>query len=206
MARTINPNKPVILPWRVVIDTAEQSPWTFEGIKADAAKAGRPIVVETVRRCLGRHPNSYGDYTLETADGEHSFLGWVAIERKSMEDWQSTVLDFEDGRHGRFEAEIKNLARVNESGGAAVLILECNYDASIKSAPEYGKHTRTTNGKILHRSPIAMLMDYHMKWIPAGDRRLAEITAFRWMERYWRKYRSRVIGVGKPQTASFSVG
>lgn len=194
MARTVNATKPVTLPWRVIIDTAEQQPFCFDGIHADAAKAGRPIIVETVRRCLGRYPISCGDYSMETADGAHSFVGWVAIERKSLEDCQETLLNFGDGRHERFEEEMRMFQRINASGGAALVIVEGNFDTAIKNAPAFGIRTPQTNAKTIHRSILAMMMDYGVPWFPAGDRRMAEITAFRWMERYWRKHRSRVLG------------
>ena len=58
------------MPVRVIVDTREQAPWTFEGQG-----------IQTVRRKLDA-----GDYSLEGL--EHR----VAIERKSLDDWTGTVL------------------------------------------------------------------------------------------------------------------
>lgn len=55
---------------RIVVDTREQTPWTFEGQQ-----------VSTVRRKL-----TAGDYSIE------GFENRVAIERKSLDDWTGTVL------------------------------------------------------------------------------------------------------------------
>lgn len=55
---------------RVVVDTREQAPWTFEGQG-----------LEVVRGKLAA-----GDYSVEGLEGR------VAIERKSLEDWIRTVL------------------------------------------------------------------------------------------------------------------
>ena len=95
---------PVRLPWRIVVDTAEQQPFTFQGIKADASQHYRPIQVETVRRCLGRHPDSYGDYAIER-QADNVILPCY-VERKSLEDCQGTLLGFQDGHRARFEAEL----------------------------------------------------------------------------------------------------
>lgn len=59
------------MPLRVIVDTREQTPWTFEG---------QPGIVTT------RAKLSAGDYSVEGL--EHR----VSIERKSLEDWTGTVL------------------------------------------------------------------------------------------------------------------
>lgn len=55
---------------RIVVDTREQVPWTFEGLG-----------VETVREKLDE-----GDYSVE------GFTSQVVIERKSLGDWVGTVM------------------------------------------------------------------------------------------------------------------
>lgn len=68
---------------RVIIDTREQTPWTFEG---------QGIV--TVRRKLDT-----GDYSIEGL--EHS----VAIERKSLDDWTGSCIH----DRARFYKELERL-------------------------------------------------------------------------------------------------
>ncbi len=69
---------------RVIVDTREQRPWTFEGL------AGVSTKVATL---------DAGDYSVEGL--EHR----VAIERKSLDDWTGTVLR----DRARFYRELERL-------------------------------------------------------------------------------------------------
>lgn len=185
-----NPPHPVVLPWRVVIDTAEQSPFTFAGMRSDASRGGRPIMVETVRRCLGRHPNSLGDYSLETTGGE---MLPAYVERKSLEDAQATFLEYAQehakGRQVcRFLSEVENLAGVNANGGSAAIVVECNFSELLATVQQRGIRSRQTLAKTIFGA-VQSIMGYphHLPIVFAGSRRLAEIWTFRAMERYYRK-------------------
>ncbi len=146
-------------------------------------------MVETVRRCLGRYPISYGDYSLESADGRQSFVGWCNVERKSLEDCQSTILGFADGHRERFEQELENLSRlITGDGGCAMVVVECSVEQLLRSAPSHGKKTASQNAKTLLRSILAYQQDYRVPWLFAGSRRLAEIATFRFLERFWRHH------------------
>lgn len=181
--------KPVRLPWRVVIDTAEQAPYSFTGIRADADRQNRLIHVETVERCLGRHPCSHGDYSLEAVDGSyHASEAWCYVERKSLEDLQSTLLGFGDGHRDRFESELGNMRDVHLAGGAALVVVECDLCELLQSTPPSSK-SPTTVAKSLHRSIVSLWREYGVPWAFCGSRRLAEITTFRFLESFW-KHRS----------------
>ena len=192
MRKALDPNRPVTLPWRVVVDSAETHPWTFTGMKASPAKDRRPIIVETVTRCLGRHPASYGDYTLESSDGEHSALGLCAIERKSMADFQDTLLNWTDDRPNRFRQELATYREVILAGGVAAVILECNYDDAITHAPAFGTKAAQENARGILGSILMIAQDYSVPVLPMGNRRLAEITAFKYLERFW-KHRKHLV-------------
>lgn len=178
--------KPVRLPWRIVIDTAEQQPFSFTGIKADAAKQGRIIEVETMRRCLGRHPNSYGDYSLESANGWQTIPGWCYVERKSLEDCQGTLLGFADGHRDRFESELANFRAVILAGGAALIVVECDLCELLNTAPAGTTKSPQVNAKALHRSVVSLWREYGVPWAFCGSRRMAEITTFRFFESFWK--------------------
>src|SRR5262245_57402407 len=108
------------LPFTVLIDTAEQDAFTFVGIKArqprlvrDGVVVRRNYIARTERECLGRYPDSLGDYTIK---GER-YRGRCHIERKSVSDFQGTLLGRKPGDGGssrwdRFECELKNLAKI----------------------------------------------------------------------------------------------
>lgn len=166
----------IINPFTILVDSAEQQPFTFQGIKTDADQGGKELIVPVEWQSLGRHPHSLGDYSLSGG------VGRCHIERKSMADAQSTILGW-DGRRERFEAELAALAEIE----CGVVIVECTEAALIANAPEYGTRTKAQNAKALSRSLIAFRQDYRVPWIFSADRRMAEIQAFRWLERWHRK-------------------
>ena len=62
-----------------------------------------------------------------------------------------------------------------------------DFSEFLKDAPEWGIKTAAENRVILHRSIIAWAQDYRVPFFFAGSRRTAEVTTFRFFERYWRK-------------------
>ena len=164
----------IICPFTVLIDSAEQQPFTFQGFRADSELKGRPLIVPVERRALGRHPDSLGDYSLSGGEGR------CHVERKSMADAHSTILGFGDGHRARFEKELENLSKIE----AGLVVVECSLSELLANAPQYGKRTRQQNAKALHRSVIAFVQDYRTPWQFCDGRRLAEQTCFRWLERW----------------------
>jgi len=179
--------KPVRLPWRVVIDTAEQQPYTFANLSADADRHNRPIAVQTVTRCLGRYPHSLGDYSLESVDGSYyDPAAWCYVERKSLEDCQGTLLGFADGHRERFERELTNMRDVFLAGGACLVVVECDLCELLMSTPPQSSKSPATVAKGLHRSVISLWREYGVPWAFAGNRRLGEITTLRFLESFWK--------------------
>ena len=170
-------------PFLILIDTAEQQPFPFTGIRADAAAAHAVFAVRTKRMCLGRYPDSLGDYSLEGG------FGRCHVERKSMADAQSTILgwgidsEFGCSRRERFERELLNLSQVE----CGCVVVECSFAEMVAKAPEYGKKTAQENAVTLHRSVVAYQQDFSVPWFFCDSRRMAEITAFRWLYRWWKK-------------------
>jgi len=165
----------VMNPFTILIDSAEQNPFTFLHFHADADRKNRPLIVPTDWRPLGRHPESLGDYSIE------GFIGRCHVERKSMEDAHGTILGW-DGRRERFERELENLSRLD----AALVVVECSLETLCRQAPTH-KQTAQQNSKTLHRSIIAFQQDYSVRWLFCDTRRLAEQTTFRFFERYWHR-------------------
>lgn len=174
----------VISPITVVIDTAEQQPFSFAEIKGDAKEEYRLIHVPVIWKSLGRHPNSLGDYSLLGYEGQCN------VERKSMSDAHGTILGWDGdrdvrdvSRRERFENELANLAGIE----SALVVVECSLETLLTSAPCWGKKSSAVNAKILHRSIVAYMQDYQVPWLFAGSRRLAEITTYRFLARFHRK-------------------
>ena len=175
------------LPFRIIVDTAESHPFGFTGLTGQYRDGYRPLVVQTVRRCLGRYPDSFGDYSVEGFEPkfEPTLHGIsVAVERKSIDDAHSTILGFTDGHRERFESELSNLATCT----AAMVVVECDLCELINSAPEFGKRTAQQNAKTMLSSVLAYQQDYGVPWLFAGSRRMAEVATFRFLERFWRKH------------------
>jgi len=185
-----------VAPFTILIDSAETQPFTFHGIPDDRHAAGqftdvfgdkhaRTLIVPIEWDCLGRFPNSLGDYSVNGG------IGRVHVERKSMEDLQSTVLGFgkdsQDGssRRERFECELANLSKIE----AGCVMVECNFMDAVQNAPEWGKKTKQQNAKTLTRSILAYSQDYAVPFIWAGSRRMAEVLTYRWFARWWEKRR-----------------
>lgn len=161
----------------IYCDSAEQHPFTFQNLRADADRKYTRTVPAIEYRCLGRHPNSLGDYSL--AGG----IGRCHIERKSMSDCQSTILGFNDGHRERFESELSNLSQIE----CSMVLVECSLADLLKNAPQYGKKTAQQNAKTLFRSVLAYQQDYRVPWLFCDGRGLAEQSAYWSLHRWWEK-------------------
>lgn len=178
---------PLTNPFAIYIDSAESAPFTFKGLQADAKDEYRPLVVPTQYRCLGRHPDSLGDYSAE------GLLEFAHVERKSLEDVQGTVLGWETpaerernklGRRDRFEKELENLAKIPQG----VVVVEAPLHTCIELMPSWGKKSRALNAKSFARSITSFQQRFKVPWVFCGSRRHAEIETFRWLRRAWIKY------------------
>lgn len=175
-------DKSLVTPFTIIIDSAEQQPFPFLGLHADADEGRRPFIVQTDWRSLGRHPNSLGDYSID------GYIGRCHIERKSMFDLQGTILGFAKDNEGtsrrdRFEQELKNLAAIE----APLVVIEATLETVLKQLSERGKKPKREKAKILWRSILSYQQEYRVPWLFCDNRRLAEIATFRFLERFWRK-------------------
>lgn len=185
--------EPVDAGFVVLIDTAEQHPFPFTNLVADANQKYRPLVVRTKMVNLGRHPHSLGDYSIE------GFYGRCHIERKSVEDAQATVLGWgkndsegeviDMGRRKRFEKELENLAKID----AGIVLVEGTYEDCLNTMRSHGAKSAQENAKIFNRSVQSYMQDAVYKgcwWHFAGSRRTAERFAFQYLRRFWKKHKN----------------
>lgn len=169
-------DKLLVCPFVVIVDSAEQQPWTFDGIHADAVDDNRGVIVQTETGSLGRHPDGFGDYSIKGYERQ------VAIERKSVQDCQSTILSWGEGRD-RFEQELHNLSCIQ----ASLVIVEGTFWQVVDHQVDRRKTEHSSIRKQVMRSIIAFQQDYRVPWLFCDSRRLAEVTAFRFLERFWKK-------------------
>lgn len=172
-------------PLVILIDSMEQHPFSFDGIKIDASEMKSAqrrayesgqwdgcIEVETKFKGLGA---SNGDYSLE------GFEGRCHIERKSTEDCHGTVLGWGERRE-RFVRELENLSSME----SAAVVVECSFGELLALAPEHGKKSSAENRKILFRQILSWQQRYKVPWIFCDSRRMAEIVTYRWLEKFYR--------------------
>ncbi len=168
----------VVCPFVVLVDSAEQEPFEFKGLKCgiQGKDNRKPLLVKTQWQSLGRHPNQLGDYSIE------GYVGRVHVERKSIDDCQQTILGF-DGARDRFERELHNLTHIE----APLIVVEGSLTQVIGETNGRRKTKPSVQSRQLLRSIVAFQQDYAVPWMFCDSRRMAEIVTFRFFERYWRK-------------------
>lgn len=162
-------------PATVVIDTAEQLPYDFADIPADADEGGGIIAVRTIRSSIDT-----GDYSLV---GHH--VDGVTVERKSKADLYRTI----SGERERFERELERM----QAFRVAFVVVEAEISELLASPPEWTDrhgvvHTSKYHPKALHRTIMAWEQRYprtHWRFCPG--RRFAEVLTLRILDRYWQE-------------------
>lgn len=163
-----------VCPFAVLQDTREQAPWSFN-----------QIVIEKrlwiVRRVVGTLAT--GDYTVEGCKDR------LCIERKSSADLVGSVT----AGNARFRREHERMNKIafhlNAEGlrdGFACVIVEGSL-AAICDELDADDGRRVTSESILG-AVASWPMRYGVPWFFAGDRRRAELLAFKVMLKWWKEH------------------
>ena len=185
-------------PCTVVIDTREQSPYSFDRIPADVSQGGG-IRTEVIQTSNGPVELKFQKAWLAIRtevrtlkSGDYSLAGYehrVAVERKSPSDCFSTIGQGRD----RFERE---LARLNGMQFAAVVV-ESEWSEIFADPPEHSQ----LSPKTVYRSVLAWQQRFkNVHWLMVPGREVAEVTTFRVLERFW-KERVKEAGAGMVSVA-----
>ncbi len=179
-------------PFLILIDKAEKAPFSFEGLRSRSFidKEMRMYVARTERRFLGI---GRGDYTID------GYQDRLSIERKSMVDWQGTLLgwrhEVENAGAGGWTIDVDRRARFKRQLGimaamdCKAVVIEASFGECLERAPAWGKRTAAENAKYLHATYIAWQQEFPaVPWVFCDDRRGAEVTAFRIMEQFWARH------------------
>lgn len=168
-----SPDRNILIPdFSLIVDSREQAPFRFRGLKADSKHRKKDLVVRIVNKAL-----KAGDYSLDGLEDR------VAVERKSREDAFATWISDRDSRG------IPQLNRLSAIPNAFV-VLECTLGQIAEGPlrPGIDPELRRRQGKSLYRSILAWMQRYPtIHWVPCDSRRLAEVTTFRILERFWKE-------------------
>lgn len=161
------PPKIIKVPFTIAIDTREQLPYSFVGIRADSDKDYAILEVPTMRTGL-----PIGDYLVLG-------LPQAVIERKSKEDLYASVSQ----RRDNFE---QRLCRMQEELRWAAVVIEASWHEVITQPPTFTQF----NPKSLNRTLIAWMQRFpRVHWCYLPNRDFAERHTFRCLERWWKDHR-----------------
>lgn len=156
-----------VCPFRVVIDSREQLPYSFTGL---TTATGEALVVPTVVRGLAS-----GDYSIEGIEKE------IAVERKSLDDCYGSVTWGRD----RFEREV---ARLDDLPGGADVVIEATWLEVVAPAEYRPGWTNRTDPQSVVGTIIAWRRRYpRVHWWACGDRRGAEKLTFSILRQFWKE-------------------
>ena len=154
----------VVCPFDIAIDTREQAAWGFRDLIADARDKNRNIIVKTERKTL-----QTGDYSIVGHESS------IAIERKEKGD----LFHCMGADRERFERQVQRLNELPNSH----LIIEADWKSVWSGHPN-----SQLKPKVVHRTVISWTLRYRgVHWWLCPSRAIAEATAFRILESYWKK-------------------
>lgn len=129
--------KPVTAPFTVVVDSREQLPWSFEGVRI----GGKPVIVPVERGTLAS-----GDYTIKGLESA------VTIKRKSVADFYGSITS---GR-SRLEAEFQRM----DSMQFSAIVVEGRLDAVL----DPGFYGRRVSPNAIRATVASWSVKYKTRW------------------------------------------
>ena len=142
----------------IIIDTREQSPYTFEIIDPTP---------ETIIRKL-----KTGDYSIDR------FEDRIAIERKTLSDLYGSLGGKKSTRRDRLEREMKRMCDMD----FAAVIVEADWKTIIKNPPSRSKLKPVS----VLATIIAWMQRYGVHWLTCPNRTFAEKATHRILDRWYR--------------------
>lgn len=160
-------------PFVIAIDTREQAPYAFAGLKTNKREGSKPLLVATERVTL-----RVGDYSIVGPLGglPHAELAKIILERKSKEDLFGSI-----ARRENFWGRLVQMSRAADYEYAAVVV-EAEIREILTDPPAHSDF----NPKSLIRTITAWaqrLPAVHWWFLPG--RTAAEAFTFRLLERFY---------------------
>ncbi len=172
------PRDVVMSPITVAVDTREQAPFTFLGLRADADQGGLPLVIPTQTKTL-----QTGDYSIV------GFESAITIERKSLEDAVSTIVVDRD----RFDREFQRMLTYK----FAAVVIEASWGKLLTPIAN-----RRIKPKSITRGIMSLMLRYPtVQWVMCPDRRFAECFTYQLLAKFW-EHRQRELKAAAKATGT----
>lgn len=151
-------------PFTLIVDTREQTPYTFREIDQLSRYGGGTLVIPILRKAL-----ETGDYSIEGMEDQ------VAVERKELGDFYHCC----GSDRARFE---KQLTRLNELKYGAMMV-EADWTMIMRGHKESKLNPESVRGSV-----ISWTMEHfpNIHWWFIGGKRTAEVMTYRILDRFWR--------------------
>ena len=159
---------PLTLPYRIIVDNREKTPYTFDGMRGPSPHYQK-IEVESFRGHL-----ETGDYAIVSMTSNAKMS--IRIERKTLADLYTTLGSHRD----RFQREHERLAAYD----FAAVIIEADWKTIIKEPPEQSK----LSPKSVFGTSASWMIRYGVPWIACPGRRFAEKYTFKLFQQFWKIY------------------
>ena len=154
-----------VCPFVCLVDSREQSPWPFSNLVIEK----RLWVVK--RKVVGLKT---GDYSIEGhADS-------LVVERKSGDDLIGSIT----AGNARFRREHERMKTIVDAGGFACVIIEDSL-SHLCDELDQDAGRRVTSDMVIG-AVASWPMRFSCPWFFAGDRRRAELLAFKILVKWWR--------------------
>lgn len=154
-----------VCPFTILVDTREQAPWTFQSIVIER----RLWTITRIAATLAT-----GDYTIAGCEDR------LCVERKSVSDLIKSIT-VEHDREARKQARMRAIA---DAGGFARMIIEGSFSQACDDL-DADEGRKVGSEHIL--GTWASWENRYVPWLWAGDRRRAELIAFKVMLKWWEK-------------------
>lgn len=152
-------------PFTILVDTREQKPFEFSGLRTDKKGGTLPIIVKTELTRL-----ETGDYSIA---GEENI---ICVERKSAEDLIKTLTR----RRNEFFDEIRRMHSFKHS----IIVVEESFGAVIDLVPTISQ----ASAKSIGRTILAIQQDHPMvQWAFMPKRDIAMRYTFQYLKRYFER-------------------
>jgi ERCC4-type nuclease len=154
-----------VSPFTVLVDTSEQLPYSFQGLRTDAREGNRPLTVRTRPLSL-----MWGDYSID------GYADRVAVERKTAVDLAGTITR---GRQ-RFGREMEALSRYD----AAWVVVESELSGLAAAQGAWSNVSRRT----MIRSVMFWQLRYpRVHWWGVPGRDVAQAVTYQLLRTWWRE-------------------